>query len=341
MVTFVFLPVVKRAAVDIDKYRPLVERVEIGPPVQSAERRDVTPDRGGDGAFQLGRCGFGLRQCGCGQRGPRRSEKETARQICGLQLGHDTLQNGQEDNTDIVLERRSRKSNRRQWCKEGLAGLKGMAFEATNSKTTGGSAMMRNLLLLIGVLAVAACGGPPRAPTLGPDGQPLPQVYRISSAMESRIQFRVLDSVNALRQASGASPVSLNAQLNAAAATHARDMSVQNRPWHFGSDGSSPIERVQRAGYTGRLVGELISETFETETQTLAAWMEEEGTRRIILSPDASDMGFEFYQEANGKIWWTLIMGGAGSVLETAPRPDAQVERAERLVNATAATALE
>ena len=37
-------------------------------------------------------------------------------------------------------------------------------------------------------------------------------------------------------------------------------MSAQNRPWHFGSDGSSPLVRVQRAGYRGKLLGELISE---------------------------------------------------------------------------------
>lgn len=200
--------------------------------------------------------------------------------------------------------------------------------------------MLRFLILSFFVLGLAACGGPSSSPTLGPDGQPLPRVYRINGSMENQIQFRVLDSVNSLRQAAGSAPVQLNAQLKAAAATHARDMSVQNRPWHFGSDGSSPIDRVQRAGYRGRLIGEAISETYETETQTLAAWMEDESTRRVILDPAARDMGFAFYQESNGKIWWTLVMGGPGAVLESAPRPDADVERAVRAVNATAADIL-
>ena len=88
----------------------------------------------------------------------------------------------------------------------------------------------------------------------------------------------MLDAVNSLRQAAGAPPVQLNAKLNAAAATHARDMSVQNRPWHFGSDGSSPIDRVARVGYPGQLVGENISETFETELETLSAWMDTPNT---------------------------------------------------------------
>jgi uncharacterized protein YkwD len=201
--------------------------------------------------------------------------------------------------------------------------------------------MLRSILLLLVSLTVAACGGPPAPPTLGPDGQPLPRLYRINPGMENRIQFRVLDSVNSLRQASGVGPVELDSRLTAAAATHARDMSVQNRPWHFGSDGSSPIDRVRRVGYTGRLIGEAISETYETETQTLAAWMEKEGTRRVILSPDATEMGFAFFQEPNGKIWWTLVMGGAGPVLETAPRPAAEVQSANRIVSEIAGAALD
>lgn len=169
------------------------------------------------------------------------------------------------------------------------------------------------VLLLPLALLVAACTTPPASqPTLGPDGRPLPKLYRIPAGAEGRIQFRVLDSVNSLRSARGLQEVELNAKLNAAAATHARDMSVQNRPWHFGSDGSSPIDRVRRVGYSGRMLGEAISETYETELETLAAWMEEPGTREIIMAPEARDLGFAYFQEPNGKIWWTLVMGARG-----------------------------
>ncbi len=161
-------------------------------------------------------------------------------------------------------------------------------------------------LLLSSLVLLAACGAPPQTT---PDGKPLPRVYKIRAGDTAKIQFRMLDAVNSLRQAAGASPVQLNAQLNAAAATHSRDMSVQNRPWHFGSDGSSPIDRVARVGYPGQLVGENISETFETELETLAAWMDTPNTRTVILAPDAREMGFSWLQEGNGKIWWTLVMG--------------------------------
>jgi len=162
-------------------------------------------------------------------------------------------------------------------------------------------------LFLISALALSACVQ--SEPQLGPDGMPLPQVYRIKPADESRITFEILDSINQLRSVAGAAPLQLNAQLNAAAATHSRDMAVQNRPWHFGSDGSSRLTRVQRVGFTGRLVGELISETYETELETLSAWMAQPDTRAVIMDPSARFIGFAWFQEPAGKIWWTMVTG--------------------------------
>lgn len=167
--------------------------------------------------------------------------------------------------------------------------------------------LRRNFILGLSLTALAACTGRPAA--IGPDGLPVQQVYRISQQDADEIPFRVLDGLNALRGASGAGPLSLDAQLTAAAATHSRDMAIQNRPWHFGSDGSSPIDRIRRVGYQGSLVGETISETFETELETLAAWIEMPETRAVLLDPAATRMGISWFQEDGGKIWWTLVLG--------------------------------
>ena len=167
----------------------------------------------------------------------------------------------------------------------------------------------RNFVALAPVALLAACAtaAPPR---LDANGQAAPQVYRITPDLAAKIPFHLLDSVNALRGAKALTPLVFSAQLNAAAATHARDMSVQNRPWHFGSDGSSPLVRVQRTGYQGKLLGELISETFQTELETLAAWSGQADTRAVIMDPTARDIGFAWFQEGNGKIWWTMVTGG-------------------------------
>ena len=172
--------------------------------------------------------------------------------------------------------------------------------------------MIRTPYFALAALAIlAACATTPES-NLGPDGQPLPRAYKIRSSDTAKIQFGTLDEINALRQARGMQPLELNSQLTAAAATHARDMSVQNRPWNFGSDGSSPIERVARTGFPGAFRGEAIRETFENEGTTLEEWLNDPSSRRIILDPEATDMGFSWYQERTGKIWWTLVTGKRG-----------------------------
>ena len=169
----------------------------------------------------------------------------------------------------------------------------------------------RAFILLAPTLLLSACMGSGGGEVaLGPDGKPLPRVYNITPDIAAQIPYRFLDSLNTLRQARGVQPLQLNPYLTAAAETHSRDMSVQNRPWHFGSDGSSPLLRVQRTGYTGRLLGENISETYQTELETLSAWMENADQREILMDQAARELGFGWFQEPNGKIWWTLVTGG-------------------------------
>lgn len=165
------------------------------------------------------------------------------------------------------------------------------------------------LPVLAALTALAACAAPTSSTRLGPDGRPLPVVYRISASEAPRVQARMRDAINTLRGARNLAPVELNAQLTSAAATHARDMSVQGRPWHFGADGSSPVERVQRVGYTGEFLGELISETYESELETLTAWMDGRETRQVLLEPRMREIGFAWFQDSAGKLWWVLTTG--------------------------------
>lgn len=169
--------------------------------------------------------------------------------------------------------------------------------------------MLRLALLIISSAVLLSACSSPQTPTLGPDGQPLPQVYKIGSGQKAKIEFRMLDSINELRAAAFLPPVQLNSQLNAAAATHSQDMANQNRAWHWGSNGSSLIDRGAQAGYPGQMLGENISETYETELETLSAWMLQPDTRAVILDPKAVNIGFAWFQQKNGKIWWTLVTG--------------------------------
>lgn len=176
-------------------------------------------------------------------------------------------------------------------------------------------------LFLTAILVLGACAAPTSSPVrMGADGRPAQVVYRISAADAPRVRQRMQDGINTLRGQNGLPPLQANAQLASAAATHAQDMSFQSRPWHWGSDGSSPMLRAQRAGYQGVLIGELISETFENEFETVNAWMVEPETRQVILDRRANEIGVGWFQDPNGKLWWTVVLGQAAQPMFLAGR---------------------
>lgn len=167
----------------------------------------------------------------------------------------------------------------------------------------GSSVTRRTVVLIAAAAALAGCGD------TAVDAPAGVQVYRISARDAEQIPVRVRDSVNSLRAAAGMAPLRLDPQLSQAAERHARDMAFQNRAWWYGSDLSTPLSRVSDAGYPGLFVGEIYSETYETELDTLAAWMDRPDTRAYILDPRARDLGFGWHQERSGKLWWTLNTG--------------------------------
>lgn len=169
--------------------------------------------------------------------------------------------------------------------------------------------MKRFILLALACAGLAGCVARQPGVTLGPDGLPVPVAYTINAAEAATIPVRVLEQVNTLRAGSSASALRLDPQLSSAAAVHSRDMAAQNRAWHFGSDGSSPLDRSRAAGYAGPIVGENISESYENDVATLQAWMQTRDTRDVIMDPSATTLGIAWYQEPSKKIWWTLLTG--------------------------------
>ncbi len=176
--------------------------------------------------------------------------------------------------------------------------------------------MFRSIaLLLVTLFTVSAC-----AVAVNTSGiyEGHAESGRISAFSSDAIRLRHLDSVNALRVEKGLQPLRLSAELNAAADTHARDMKEQQRAWDFGSDRSSPQTRAERAGYTGIVTGENVAETYKGEFYVLQAWLENPMARQDILNPEATDLGFGWYQESNGKLWWVEVIGKSEAPMVTA-----------------------
>lgn len=151
------------------------------------------------------------------------------------------------------------------------------------------------------LLAAAACAPAQRQATGG--------VPRLSAADAGTIRLRHLDAVNAARAQAGLAPLQLSAELNAASDTHARDMSVQKRAWHFGSDLTSWRERAFRAGYRGEVLGENIFEGADDDLKVLRYWLEVPDTRRVVMNPEGRGLGLGWHQDPGGKLWWVQVVG--------------------------------
>jgi len=166
--------------------------------------------------------------------------------------------------------------------------------------------------VLIGLLILlTGCVAPSEIEDdLQPATRTVASIYEIDEFQERVLASRFLEAVNVVRSKEGLPELEYSAELNGASFTHALDMSVQKRPWHFGSDRSSPVSRARRAGFEGKLIGENISESFDTPLETLGRWLEQENTRSIILSADAKRVGLGWRQDPDGRIWWVMLVAG-------------------------------
>lgn len=132
---------------------------------------------------------------------------------------------------------------------------------------------------------------------------------RIPASQTNAVRASHVEQVNDLRAQAGLPALVLSAELTAAALTQARDMAVQQRAWHYGSDMTSPQDRAARAGYIGVIAGENIAENNMREVETLQLWLNDPDTRRLIYTPNARDIGFGWYQDSDGHMWWVQVIG--------------------------------
>ncbi len=169
---------------------------------------------------------------------------------------------------------------------------------------TAGAGRAGVLLALLSVLLAAGCVVPPPAPPTGQGGAPPLQTW----------QVEMLASLNSLRAANGVGPLVGCATLDVAAQRHSEDQAVQAQMSHTGSDGSTPWDRMGRAGYLGwTAAAENVASGSQTVERVLDAWMGSEGHRRNILDPILVHLGLGLAYDAKGVTYWTQNFGAGGS----------------------------
>ncbi len=108
-----------------------------------------------------------------------------------------------------------------------------------------------------------------------------------------------------------APPLSLSPALTRAARAHSRDMAAHSFFSHVGSDGSSPGERVTRAGYRWSSVGENIASGVETPRQAVADWLASPDHCANIMTAGFRQMGVAFAVDTRSAAvtYWTEDFG--------------------------------
>ena len=174
-------------------------------------------------------------------------------------------------------------------------------------------------LLLSHLCATSIAAQPGSQPSDGPFRVYLPSII---TAAPSATQ-EVVDLVNQERAAAGCPALGISAELTAAAQGHSEDMAINNFFSHTGSNGSSPWDRMEAAGYTAG-AAENVAAGQSTAEAAMRAWMRSAGHRSNILNCSLTEIGVGLYyqpddqanvQMSNGEIsgpfryYWTQDFG--------------------------------
>ena len=120
--------------------------------------------------------------------------------------------------------------------------------------------------------------------------------------------------INQERQAHGLAPLTMQANLRAAARAHSEDMACNGFFSHTGSDGSTPADRVRRFGYTFSYLGENIyagNGPYNSPQAAFDAWMNSPPHRENMLNPNFIHVGIGYRYLSNSPYgsYWTADFG--------------------------------
>lgn len=135
----------------------------------------------------------------------------------------------------------------------------------------------------------------------------IPEVTGVLEATNAKRSETQDCGVHGIKRAVG--PLQLNEELNAAAQKHSEDMARNNFMAHEGSDGSSPGQRADAAGYASGFVGENVARGYSTSVRVVQGWTDSDGHCRNLMNGDYSEMGVGYAVSSGGEAFWTQLFG--------------------------------
>ena len=174
------------------------------------------------------------------------------------------------------------------------------------------SSLVRASALLIGwgfgpAVAILAAAQDPARP---PDAAKLGAADKAGPAPEATdpMVVAIVEAHNKLRADAKLPPLAFAPLLAKAAQVQATDMAGREEMSHEGSDGSTPAERVKRAGYRYLTTGENVAVYYRDVLRVMQAWVESPPHKKNILG-DFTELGVAKVEGKDGKAYWCVEFG--------------------------------
>lgn len=123
----------------------------------------------------------------------------------------------------------------------------------------------------------------------------------------SQMAQQVIELTNNERRKNGLPPLNADASLSSVAQTKTNDMNAKHYFSHTSPTYGSPFDMMRDFGVTYRSAGENIAMGQTTAQQVVTAWMNSEGHRKNILSPNFTNIGVGY--TSNGNYWSQMFVG--------------------------------
>jgi uncharacterized YkwD family protein len=118
---------------------------------------------------------------------------------------------------------------------------------------------------------------------------------------------KVVQLVNVERQKAGLQPLTLDSEISNVARTKSKDMADNNYFAHQSPTYGSAGDMLTKFGIRWSAWGENIASGQRTPESVVTAWMNSEGHRANIMSPNFSRIGVGYATNSSGTPYWTQV----------------------------------
>lgn len=133
------------------------------------------------------------------------------------------------------------------------------------------------------------------------------QRLTIPEVAEKNFENQVIQLTNQERAKHGLKPLATNWELSRVARYKSADMRDRNYFSHTSPTYGSPFDMMKNFGVSYRSAGENIAAGQTTPQQVVQAWMNSEGHRKNILSPNYTQIGVGYAAGGSQRHYWTQM----------------------------------